>query len=194
MSNIFKNLSLRAVKDGITPNTQRSREWFRQKALNLRRINRNDLMKEDEVIRTNRELVGTMVMFFYDPKTKEQLPFYDAFPLVIIVGPAEGGFYGINLHYLPPTLRAKFLDALMDITNNKKYDDTTRFRLSYNFLKKASNMKYFKPCFKHYLTSNIRGNFGMISGSEYEIAVFLPTADWKKASANQVYRKSRELI
>ena len=47
-------------------------------------------------------------------KHKETLPFYDSFPLVIIIGKAKGGFLGMNLHYLPPTLRAKFLDALME--------------------------------------------------------------------------------
>ena len=67
---------------------------------------------------------------------------------MIPVEPAEGGFRGINLHYLPPILRAKFLDALLDVTNNKKYDDTTKFRLTYDILNGARKMRYFKPCFK----------------------------------------------
>jgi hypothetical protein len=55
-------------------------------------------MKE-EPLKTNADRggVGSMQMFFYDPKTKETLPYYDTFPLVVVVGPAEGGFYGLNL-------------------------------------------------------------------------------------------------
>ncbi len=59
------------------------------------------------------------------------------FLLTVIVGPAPGGFTGLNLHYLPMVLRAKLLDALMDITSDKKYDDNTKFNLSYNTLKKG---------------------------------------------------------
>ena len=43
-------------------------------------------------------------------------------------GTCKGWFLWLNLHYLPPVLRAKMLDALMDITNNTKFDKTTRFR------------------------------------------------------------------
>ena len=84
-------------------------------------------------------------MFFYDAKHRDTLPYWDAFPLVIAVGTAKGGFYGMNLHYLEIPLRAKFLDELMNITNNKVYDETTRFGVSYRMLKSASKMRYFKP-------------------------------------------------
>jgi len=151
-------------------------------------------MKEDALERTKNEIVGHMYMFFYDPKTKATLPYYDKFPLIIVVGPAEGGFYGLNLHYLPLSLRAKFLDALLDITTNSKYDDTTKFKMSYALMKRSATMKYFKPCFKHYLNAHVRGNFAKVSAPEYEIAVFLPTADWAKGSQSQIYRDSRKMI
>jgi hypothetical protein len=135
-----------------------------------------------------------MYMFFYDPKTKDTLQYYDSFPLIIMVGPAEGGFYGLNLHYLPPTLRAKFLDGLVDITNNKKYDDTTKFKMSYNMLQRASKFRYFKPCFKHYLTEHVKGNFARVLAPEWEIAVFLPSAQWNKSQGSKVYQDSRRMI
>ena len=131
MSNLFKNLELEAFRAGITPRTQESRTWFRRKAQQLRRVNRRELMREEEIELRNRFMPGKMYMFFYDPKTKDKLPYYDGFPLVIPVERAEGGFYGLNIHYLPPILRAKFLDGLMDITTNQKYDETTRFRVAY---------------------------------------------------------------
>ena len=193
MSNLFNQLELEAFRAGITPRTEQSREWFRKRVSNMRsgRINRNRLMKEEPIELENDSIVGSMYMFFYDPKLKKELPYYDSFPLVIVVGPAEGGFLGLNLHYLPPILRAKFLDALLEVTNNKKYDDTTKFRMSYNLLKRASRMKYYKACIKHYLNEHVRSRFARVPAPEWEIATFLPTADWQKSTSNSVYKDSR---
>src|SRR5210317_1668004 len=183
MSNLFQTLEYEAFRAGINPRTKQAQDWFRKKAQQMRRVNRNELMRENELNLVNRQnpLIGSMNMFFYDPKGKDTLPFYDRFPLAIIVGPAPKGFYGLNLHYLQPIVRAKFLDALLDITNNDRYDDTTKFNLSYNLLKRSSKMRQFAPCFKHYLTSQVKGRFAKVSAPEYEIAVFLPTADFAKA-------------
>jgi len=135
-----------------------------------------------------------MYFWFYDPKHKETLPYYDSFPLGIIVGPAKGGFHALNLHYLPPLIRARFLDELMDITTNTQMAENKRFKLTYGLLKGATKYKEFKPCFKHYLTKHVRSRFAMIGADEWEIAAFLPAADWQKKSASQVYRESRRQI
>ena len=162
------------------------------------RIDRAALMKEDPLIQRNQQIIGSMYMFFYDPKHKETLPYYDTFPLVIVLSEAPGGFLGLNLHYLPPLLRAKFLDALLDTLNNQKYDKTTKFRATYDLMKSASKMKYFKPCIKHYLSSHVKSKFTMIPPPEFEIAVFLPTANFKAGnkaySANAVYKDSRGML
>jgi len=194
MSNIFNNLELEAFRAGITPRTQQSRDWFRKKASQLRRVNRNALMKEEPVQLSNRQIIGSMYMYFYDPKLKSTLPFYDSFPLTIVIGPAEGGFLGMNLHYLPPVLRAKLLDGLLDTANNKTYTEDTRFNISYSLLKRTARLKYFKPCVKHYLSKHVRSRFARIPAPEWEIATFLPTADWQKSSARQVYTDSRKRI
>ncbi len=193
MSNLFYTLEIEAFRKGLTLRTQESREWFRRRVANLR-PNRSELMKEEPLQLKNQGVVGNMYMFFYDPKTKDTLPYYDSFPLVIVVGPAEGGFYGLNLHYLPPTLRAKFLDSLLDVTNNKIYNESTKFQISYNMLQRAAKMKYFKPCFKHYLNSHVRSRFAMVEAPEWEIATFLPTADFQKATKAQVYADSKRKI
>lgn len=194
MSNLFNTLELQAFRAGITPRTKESREWFQKKAQELKNINRNQLMKEEPVLLRNQTAVGSMFMFFYDPKHKETLPYYDRFPLVIMIGPAEGGFMGLNLHYLPPVLRAKFLDALLELTNNNRYDETTKFKATYQMLQRAARFKYFKPCVKHYLADHVRSRFAKVLAPEWEIAVFLPTADFAKANKNRVYADSRRII
>ena len=198
MSNLFQTLEYEAFRAGITPRTAESREWFRGKIKTIKNINRNTLMKEEPIALKSRQVMGSMYMFFYDPKHKDTLPYYDSFPLVIVLKPAEGGFLGLNLHYLPPVLRAKFLDALLDVTNNKRYDESTKFKLTYNALQRVAKMKYFKPCIKHYLTDHVRSRFAMVQAPEWEIAVFLPTADFnsrgKTYNINKVYADSRNMI
>jgi hypothetical protein len=193
VSKIFQKLELEAFRAGITPRTRESREWFRKRAQDLRRINRRELMREEPLRTRNKQIIGSMQMFFYDPKTKDTLPYYDKFPLTIIVGPAEKGFYGLNLHYLPPTLRAKFLDALMEISD-QNIDENSKFKARYRILTSSSKLRYFKPCFKRYLTTHVKSQFAEVPAPEWEIAAFLPTASWSKANANEVYRDSRKAI
>jgi hypothetical protein len=194
MANLFKNLEQQAFRAGVTPRTTASAEWFRKKAAQLGTVNRRKLMNTAPMIKEYEGIVGSMQMFFYSPKHKKTLPFYDKFPLVVVVGPAEGGFYGLNLHYLPPVLRAKMLDALLGVTNNKRYDESTKFKMSYDMLRRAGSMKYYKPCFKHYLNDHVSSNFARVPAPEFEIAVFLPTASWSGASESAVYKNSRKQI
>jgi len=134
-----------------------------------------------------------MYLFNYDPKTKAELPYYDRYPLIFPVQGAPGGFYGINMHYLPYTLRAKLMDALYELSNNKRYDENTKLRLSYEVLKGASKYKLFKPTFKRYLSGHVRSRFVEISSSEWDIALFLPLESFAKASKSSVWADSRRM-
>lgn len=194
MSNLFQKLGYEAFRAGITPRTRESMTWFRQKAHRIRRVNRRELMKEDPIELRNTFRPGNMFMFFYDPKTKDTLPYYDKFPLVIVVGKAEGGFYGLNLHYISPILRARLLDALLDNTSDKRYDENTRFKVNYAMLNRTSKLRFYKPCFKHYLLDHVQSRLAHVPAPEWEIATFLPMADWRKSRASAVYKLSKDMI
>ena len=194
MSNIFQNMQIAAFRAGIQPRTKESQAWFRQKANQMRRVNRAAIVKEEPIKKKASFRIGGMYMFTYDPKTKDKMPYYDTFPLVIPVEPAAVGFYGLNLHYLPPLLRAKLLDSLMDNLSNKKYDDSTRMRINYKMLQAASKYKHFAPCFKHYLTGHVQSKFAEVSAPEWEIAAFLPMANFQKSGKRAVYADSRKKI
>ena len=193
MSNIFQKLELAAFRNQITPRTKESREWFMKKAQTMRGINRDELMKEEPLKRGARRIIGSMQMFFYDPKFKKTLPYYDRFPLAIIVKPAKGGFLGLNLHYLPPILRAQFLDALMDNVTSKKSEDA-KFKLTVKLLAGTSSLDFYKPCIKHYLTEHVKSKFAEVKAPEWEIATFLPTAQFEKADKRKIYADSRRML
>jgi hypothetical protein len=195
MASLLSTLELEAFKKGIPARTKTSREWFREKAKGLRgKVNRQTLIKDEELIKKTRTIRGNMFMFFYDAKHRKTLPYWDAFPLIIALDKAPGGFYGINLHYLPPVLRAKFLDALLDTVTNDKYDDTTRMNIRYNILKSVSGLRYYKPCIKRYLTSQVDSNMVMVQPTEWEVAVFLPTEQFRGKSRTAVWKESRKMI
>ena len=193
MSNIFQKLELAAFRNQITPRTKESREWFMNKAKTMRGINRENLMQEDPLTRSSRRIIGSMQMFYYDPKHKETLPYYDRFPLSIIIKPAKGGFLGMNLHYLPPILRAQFLDALMDNVTSKNSEDA-KFKITTRLLAGTSELEYYKPCIKHYLTAHVKSKFAEVKAPEWEIATFLPTAQFEKADKRKIYADSRRML
>ena len=49
MSNLFNKLELEAFRAGINPRTQESRDWFRRRVQQLRRIDRRALMQEEPI-------------------------------------------------------------------------------------------------------------------------------------------------
>lgn len=193
MDNIFSTMLRQAAEKGIaTDNVVDARNWLQTKTAN---INTNkELAKLKDRYRTQ-ILIGRMYLFHYDAKTKKTLPYYDMFPLVFPFQKAAGGFYGINLHYLPFNYRALLMDALYTlVVNESRNDETTRLRLSYQILNSMSKLRYYKPCVKHYLNSNVRSKFVYITPQEWNIALFLPLQRFNKGSIQQVYKDSVDKI
>jgi hypothetical protein len=173
------------------PNTKKARSWFIEKVRDLNgTINRRALLNDVELTKKAAPKIGEMHMYVYDPKLKDDLPYYDRFPLVIMVGPAEGGFYGLNLHYLPPLVRAAFLDKLVETNMVNKGSENARLRLTYELLSKARRYKPFGPCFKHYLWDHVRTRFSKVDATEWPIAIFLPTEHFAKATKQKVWKDS----
>jgi len=191
---LFDKLKTELAGAGIQQRTKESQDWFVNRVRGIRRINEVNFLKDPNLVRKTRFFPGYMYHFTYDPKTKETLPFYDTFPLILAVAPAPGGFYGINLHYLKPLTRVVLLDKLMDIVNKTEFDEKTRFKLNYSVLSNARRFKEFAPCFKHYLTTNITSRLMMVPSQEWETAIFLPTEKFEGAKKNQVWADSRRKI
>lgn len=195
MAALFDEILTKGVRAGQIPAREsKARDWYREQAKAQGRVNEGRLMKADADRLTERPMVGSMYMFYYDAKHKATLPYFDRFPLIFPYKKVKGGFMGINLHYLPLTQRAKLMDALYDTANNSRYDESTRLNISYNILSKASQFSMFKPCVKHYLTSQLKSRFLYVYPSEWDIALFLPTERFQGASKSTVFADSRKII
>ena len=184
----FDVLINRMLRSGVKPNTNAAREWFRKK-IRETRVNRQKLLSDSDRSAST-PTIGRMYCYSYNPKHAKTLPYYDEFPLIFVVERFSGGFLGINLHYVPPRTRIILMEALTDIANNKKYDETTRLMLSYRALKQLSKFNVVKPCIKKYLFSQVRSKFVKIDANEWDLAIFLPVQKFKKAAPSTVWSQS----
>ena len=167
----------------------RSTDWYRNKIAEFGRPTAVNLIRDGK--RDNEPFYGRLNMFFYDPKFKKTLPYYDTFPLVLPLENYPDGFLGINFHYLPMTLRLELLDRVVDYSNNTKFDESTRLAVDYSKLKRIDLIK---PALKRYLAGRVKTQFRRIDADEFTVAVLLPVARFKKASASEVYADSRRML
>lgn len=176
--------------------SKRSRSWFTQQISLLRqeRVTPRQLLTKKPEDMRSRILPGHLYMFMYDPKWKDELPYYDIFPLVFPFAKTPNGFLGLNMHYLPYPLRVMLLDRLMLYMNNSNMDETTRLRLTYSTLRATSRLKLAQPCVKEYLSSNVMSRFRRIDASDWMTAMLLPVEQFRKANTSKVWRDSRRNI
>lgn len=186
----FTRIAAKAEKAGIKKNTEESHKWFIDNLKNIRNISRKALLNDDQLTIRSKPLIGRMFMYFYDPKGKEELPYYDQFPLIIMVEPAKNGFYGLNLHYLPPRVRAVFFDKLMEYANTEKFNSKKRLVLTYQMLANTRRLRAFQPCFKRYLFAHVTSKVVEVPPSSWEAALFLPTDSFVYADRRKIWRDS----
>lgn len=138
--------------------------------------------------------VGGLYFFYYNPKTKADLPYYDRFPLVIPLEIQNNGFLGLNLHYLPLKTRLVFMDKLLDLAVLNQSDELSRLRISYDILNATRRFKEFKPCLKQYLFNHVTSKMAAVQPNEWDIAAFLPVQQFKKQTVQTVWEDSIEKI
>jgi hypothetical protein len=87
--------------------------------------------RKDKITSKNNITPGQLVMFKYlNPKTKEELEYYDAAPCTIFFGifnSKEGKrVLGFNVHYFPPQLRYRIMDRIYEMYKPvyRKYFET----------------------------------------------------------------------
>ena len=139
-------------------------------------------------------MLGNMYFYSYNPKWKNQLPWYDMFPLIFPIEQYNDGFLGLNFHYLAPKDRAILMDQLKAYTNNKKFDETTKLKLRYNMLEGFSKIKRARPTVHRYLKTKVRSKFVLINADEWEVALFLPVEKFKKAPKKKVWAHSKGMF
>ena len=167
----------------------KSTDWFKDKIREFGQPKAMDLIRDGKQRRS--PFFGRLNMFFYDPKLKAKLPYYDTFPLVLPLEGYSDGFLGINFHYLPINLRIRLLDRIVDFSSDTNFDEGTTLDVDYTGVK---GLRLVKPTLKRYLSGRVKTNFRRIDADEFTVATLLPVQRFSKASADTVYSDSRSMI
>lgn len=178
-TNAFDTIRLNAAGE------EKSYQWYRQQISSLGKLtNTNQILKDTKVAR--RIIPGEMYLFFYDPKHKDTLPYYDKMPLVLPFRKVQDGFYGINLHYLPYMMRFKILGLLSEYSTGK--DEDTRIQLSWRLLNASSRLHPAKFAVKHYLNSHVKSSLYKIPYTDWITASQLPVEKFVGAQKAKVWQ------
>ncbi len=201
MATLFSDILAKGIRQGQIPaRTKSAREWYRNQATLKagKEITAEAILSTKDKGRAKQQLrgdqvYGSMYFFEYDPKHKATLPYYDRFPLIFPINKVKGGILGMNMHYLPPKMRAQLMDALYTVASDKSYDENTVLNINYKLLQSASNFRFFKPTVKMYLAKQVRSKFIKIAASEWDTALFLPVQSFQKQSQGTVWADSRRI-
>lgn len=183
----------------------KSTRWLQQKIATMRNPaamakairderNQNGLKGHPTPTATGKFLIGGLYYFYYNPKHKDTLPYYDIFPLVIPLQKTSDGFLGLNLHYLPFRYRMMFLMKLEKFAIRNDQDEVSRYRVTYDILNASRRYREFKPCLKQYLYGHIRSRIIPVEPNEWDVAAALPVQQFKKATPQDVWEESIEQI
>jgi hypothetical protein len=186
---------------GLKTASSKAVEWLNQKINALKSTSSfaSQISKETSRQRSKHPKYrdrGHLYFFYYDAKLKDTLPYWDKFPLVLILELYPDGFLGLNLHYLPVKYRIAFLRKLMKlnppgsvITKDKEIE---RLRITYSILKATKGLAEFRPCIKRYLEPHIKSPLLEVHENEWDIAMALPIQQFQKAKAAEVWLDSVE--
>jgi len=191
LSELFEKYKMNPIDAAAQSST-----WFNQQValVGRTRIQPTLLMRtREETQKVGRIVPGSMYVFNYDPLHADTLQYYDTYPLVIPFRAVKGGFYGLNLHYLHPQLRAKLLAKLMMFATDKQLDDSSRLKFTWQTASAAAKNKFIEPCVKHYLSAQVQSQFIKILPDYWASALFLPVESFVGATKQQVWKESRRI-
>jgi len=184
-----------AIRTGtVGAEVKRSAKWFQTKIKGLEGSLRNQwtqtnapkfyreaTTKVNPKVLKMRANLGDLYAYYYNPKHKMTLPYYDTFPLIMLIGYESDTFLGLNFHYLNPKLRAILLDRV-----------TAKIGGGIIKWNKIAQIPQVEPCVKRYRYDHIIRKVIPIEEKENEIAIFLPLERFKKASKSKVWGDSKK--
>lgn len=188
MKPYFTNLLKDALKSPEIKRVDEARDWYREAAAQVDRLNTRDIIRDAADLLTNRIKLGHFYLFRYEPKTADILPYYDRYPFVLILNGNTTGFTGLNLHYLPFEYRAALMDQLYEYETGK--DERARIRVTYEILKSTARLRFYKPCLKQYLNNYVASRFVHVPVNEWDVGMFLPLQKFIKKNDQYVQRDS----
>ena len=190
MASILTQLAQEKSAGELRTMSNESLKWLMAKIADVRGVRVAKSISNEKVRQVNKFILGGLYCFYYNPKGKTDLPYYDQFPMVLALERYNDGFLGLNFHYLPIKYRVVFLDKLMNFAMMGDAGEIMRMRVTYDILTASKRLKEFRPCIKRYLSSHIQSKILTIQPNEWDIAALLPLQQFKGATAPEVWQDS----
>ena len=182
-----------AIKTGtVGQEVRRSARWFQDKikglkgevknrfsSTNAAKFYREAETKVNPTVLKRRAELGDLFCYYYNPKYRATLPYYDMFPMIMLIGAEKDTFLGINFHYLRPKWRA----VLLDRVSSKIGNGLPRWS-------KLRQIRQIAPTIKRYRFDHIMKRVIPIEKDEQDIAIFLPTERFRKSAKAKVWAES----
>ena len=196
MASLLNKVSDAVRKGTVGQEVRRSAKWFQTKIKGLEGTLRNQWTQTNapkfyreaetkvnpKVLRLRANL-GDLFCYYYNPKHRMTLPYYDRFPMIMLIGYEKETFLGLNFHYLNPRIRAILLDRV-----------TAKIAGGLIRWEKIMRIPQIAPTVKRYRYDHIVRKVIPIEEKENEIAIFLPLERFKKASKSKVWADSKKRI
>ena len=190
MASILTQLAQEKSAGELRTMSNESLKWLMAKIADVRGVRVAKGIANEKVRQVNKFILGGLYCFYYNPKGRMDLPYYDQFPMVLALEKYNDGFLGLNFHYLPIKYRVVFLDKLMNFAMMGDAGEIMRMRVTYDILTASKRLKEFRPCIKRYLSSHIQSKILTIQPNEWDIAALLPLQQFKGATAPEVWQDS----
>jgi len=196
MSTLISRIKEQIDQKQVDVSTAFGRSWLLQKMAKLTPSakDRLEIIKDRESQR-NKTMLGRFYFFYYNPKTKDTLPYWDRFPMVVVLQRYDDGFLGLNLHYIYPKDRLILLTQLQRAATGPLTDEHTRLRLTYPILQAMHQAYRATPCIKRYLANHVQSRFIEVPATEWTIAATLPAQSFASKThirREEVWKESKE--
>ena len=168
-------------------NSDAATEWIRDKLQKMPHVGKSPITKAKKTPSLIKP--GRIYFFGYNPKYRMTMPFYDQFPLVLVLNLQQGGFLGVNVHYLPLNNRAAFLNGMLKYVSSPVYTQDSDARILLEYPKMVSSFKkYAVPCIKSYLYSGVAGGVVQIHPADWKNTILMPLDRFAKMNREQVWK------
>ena len=188
-------LEIELKERSITTIRYHNLEWFKQIYVD-EKIQPRDMQKPEPFI------VGRCYSFFYpNPKYAEELDFYTTFPISIFMGyknDSVGNPMMLNLHFIPPKIRAAVLDKIFEINMNdidriesvivKNNVSVRNIKTGYSDLMRYLNTSGFQFAIRSYIPTLIATEPKIISHADLWRVLTYANQFMQKKDVREVYR------
>lgn len=187
----------RMLMEGIEMSSEKATSWLRRNLKDVGSINPVSLINasgsESSVVNF---LPGSIYLFGYNPKTKADLPYYDLYPMVLVISLTNNGFMGLNFHYIDHMSRQVFFNGLIEYVNDEQFDKNPNAYIDINYatLKATKKLSYYRPTIKRYYYKNIVSKVTEIPPVYWKFMLFLPLERFQEETKESVWKHSRKKI